>query len=153
MPYGIPAYPIIYFLQNLSTCGILYENYNLLYTSQHKFSAINTQFIFCPVIGPGNDQHNSNVLNTKQDILLNLENSAIDQEPMGGAGRGSPKDIDPDVNYLPTDFRSLNTQYHKCTELSKHNETEPDEAINVDMTKVHLIKFNIILNFLFVFFL
>ena len=51
---------------------------------------------------------------------------------MGGAGQGSTNDIDPNVNYLQTDLRSLNTQYHKYTDLSKHNKTETDETINAD---------------------
>ena len=45
---------------------------------------------------------------------------------------GLPNDIDPHVNYSPTYFRSFNTRYHKRTELSKHNETEPEETINFD---------------------
>ena len=72
-----------------------------MYTSQYKFSAVNTQLIVCPVIGPGNDQLNLNVHNHKQDSLQNRGDSTTEQET-------------------------------KCTVLSKHSETEPDETINID---------------------
>ena len=86
---------------NRSTCSILYKKCNPLYTSQYTFSAVNTQFIVCPVIGPGNDQLNLNVHNHKQDSLQNRGDSTTEQET-------------------------------KCTVLSKHSETEPDETINID---------------------
>ena len=41
----IPPYPIIDSWLNRSTCIILYEKCNPLYTSQYTFSAVNTQFI------------------------------------------------------------------------------------------------------------
>ena len=52
MPSYMSKYPIIYCLQkNPSTYSILYDQCKPLYTSREKFSAINTQFIVCPVTG------------------------------------------------------------------------------------------------------
>ena len=76
----IPTYSITDSLLNRNTYSILYEKCNPLYTSQYKFSAVNTQFIIFHLIGPANDQLNFNVHNPRQDSLLNRGDSTTEQE-------------------------------------------------------------------------
>ena len=49
---------------------------NQMYTSQYKFSAINTQCIVYPVTGPNNVLYDNNTSNTKQSILCSSNDYA-----------------------------------------------------------------------------
>ena len=167
----IPTYPIIDSLLNRSTCSILYEKCNPLYTRQYKLSVVNTQFIVCPVIGPGNDQFNFNVHNHKQDNLQNRGDSTTGQETkctvLSKRSETEPYEtivdrfttydqsalnkIDPDINYLNAQNSINDTQYYTETSfIKKMGKTTNLSLFHLNIRSIpdHFLEFTSFLNVL-----
>ena len=66
----------------------------------------------CPATGWNNVLYdNNNNSNTKQNISLNSDYFANKQGTLDRTDQSSLNDIDPHLNYLGTDIRSINTLF------------------------------------------
>ena len=123
---------------------MLYGQSNSMYTNQYKLSAINTQCIVYPVTGPNNVLYDNNTSNTQQSILCSSNDYAGKHGPRNRTDQGALNDIDPDLNYLSTDIRSLNTQYfddQTFREKFKFNNTLSMCHLNIRSLPEHFIEF------------
>ena len=146
----MPSYMSKYLIKDplqkkLNTYSILYGQTNPLYTNQYKLSTINTQCTVCPATGWNNVLYdNNNHSNTKQNISLNSDDFANKQGTLNRTDQSSLNDIDPDLNYLGMDIRSINTQYfddQTFRDKFKFNNTLSMCHLNIRSLPEHFIEF------------
>ena len=114
-----------------------------MHTNQYKLSTINTQYTVCPATDWNNVLYDNNS-NTKQNRSPNSDDFANKQGTLNRTDQSSLNDIDPDLNYLGTDIRSINTQYfdnQTFRDKFKFNNTLSMCHLNIRSLPEHFIEF------------
>ena len=115
-----------------------------MYTNKYKLSTINTQCIVCSVTCRNMVLYDNNNSNTEQNISHNSDDFARKHGSMNITDQSSLNDNDPDLNYLGTYIRSLNSQYlddQTFREKFKLNNTLSMCHLNIRSLPEHFLEF------------